>query len=302
MFHGLVLALRKKSELLALAAAISFASSSALGQQASDEGYILALDFAIAETLFDIADLPIAMGSVDNYKSWTGKNSTPSNLVDIGANPNPNKELISSLNLFSILAPLQYSHLANDLSILAPVAQLSPYNPSSMNNWEGMTTFTKEIGSHINREQEADRFISEAENLMDGLQVSTSLFPETLLVMQLLDEKHVRVYGDNSLPGAVLDRLGLYNAWSGPSNRWGFATISISELFNHDVHFVIIDTSHLQSKRIIQENVMSSELWNLLPSVQKNNITMLNAEFWVFGAIPSATFFAESLVNAFIEN
>jgi iron complex transport system substrate-binding protein len=39
-----------------------------------------------------------------------------------------------------------------------------------------------------------------------------------LLVVQFIDERHVRVFGRGSLFEAVMQRLGLRNAWQGETN------------------------------------------------------------------------------------
>ncbi|WP_386082545.1 ABC transporter substrate-binding protein [Vreelandella sp. F11] len=302
MSYGLTLPLRKIIFLVFLAVVILLASLPALGRKNSEEGTVLTLDFAIAETLFEILDTPVAMGGVNNYKSWVGENSTPQNLVSIGTIPQPNKELISTINVSTILAPPQYIYLEDDLSRIAPVEQLSLYDNNPMRSWEKMVKFTKEIGVRVGREQEANFLISESEEHFSRLREISNSIPSPLLIIQFLDERHVRVYGENSLPGTVLDQLELDNAWDGPTNQWEFSIISISELFNYDVHLVIVDASHLPSRKAVQDGIMASGLWNRLPSVQKNNTTLLNANFWVFGAIPSTIRFADSLVNALDSN
>ncbi|MGM0913096.1 MAG: hypothetical protein ACQEXC_05115 [Pseudomonadota bacterium] len=40
------------------------------------------------------------------------------------------------------------------------------------------------------------------------------------LVVQFMDERHVRVFGEGGLYQAVMDRLGLENAWRGETNAW----------------------------------------------------------------------------------
>lgn len=271
------------------------------GERSEEKGYIATLDFAIAETLLEMTEFPVAMGSVDNYKSWTEDDSLAGQLVDIGSNPQPNKELLSTLDLDTILIPLQYTHLKKDLASIAPMAALSPYNGRPLSGWKKMRVFTKKLGAHTERESEARRLIADAEERMIRLHETVASFRQPLLLVQFLDARHVRIYGRNSLPGIVLERLGLRNAWDGPSSRWGISIVGIGELFNIDAHFVIVDTSHLPSKSLTQAAVMGSELWGQLPSVRAGSVTLLDADFWVFGAIPSAMRFAESLVTVLID-
>jgi iron complex transport system substrate-binding protein len=298
MLEGRSISPRNTISWFALVIATILTSFPVWSQQSKEAGTVATLDFAIAETLFAFQDLPVAMGSVSNYQSWTEDDSLPPNLVDIGSNPQPNKELLSTLNLDTILIPLQYAYLKDDLSGIAPVALLSPYNPSPLSGWEKMLSFTAEVGTHTERKREVNQLIADADAYMNRLHDTATTLPQPLLLVQFLDTRHVRIYGHNSLPGIVLEQLGLRNAWEGPTSRWGISTIGIGELFNMEAHFVVVDTSHLPSRHSIQKNVMASELWGQLPSVRAGNTTLLDADFWVFGAIPSTLRFASSLVEA----
>ncbi|RUA22576.1 hypothetical protein DSL92_05165 [Billgrantia gudaonensis] len=61
---------------------------------------------------------------------------------------------------------------------------------------------------------------------MIRLNETVASFRQPLLLVQFLDARHVRIYGSNSLPGIVLERLGLRNAWDSPSSRWGFRSLA----------------------------------------------------------------------------
>lgn len=84
MLYGVVEILRKIIFPFLVAMAIFIASFPILGQQISEESTVVSLDFAIAETLFEVLDSPVAMGGVDNFRSWTGGGSVSANLIDIG--------------------------------------------------------------------------------------------------------------------------------------------------------------------------------------------------------------------------
>lgn len=91
-----------------------------------------------------------------------------------------------------------------------------------------MIAFTEDIGSYVDREREANLLILESEEHFRRLRSNSSSISSPLLIVQFLDERHVRIYGENSLPGTVLDQLGLDNAWDGPSNRWGFQLLILA--------------------------------------------------------------------------
>ncbi|MFW8080249.1 Fe(3+)-hydroxamate ABC transporter substrate-binding protein FhuD, partial [Klebsiella pneumoniae] len=51
-----------------------------------------------------------------------------------------------------------------------------------------------------------------------------------LLMISLLDPRHVLVFGENCLFQEVLDRFGIKNAWRGEAAFWGSVSVGIDRL------------------------------------------------------------------------
>ena len=113
-------------------------------------------------------------------------------------------------------------------------------------------------------------------------------------MVQFMDARHVRVFGENSLYNAVLEQLALPNAWDEPTNAWGFALVGIEALARYpDATLVIVDPLPAG----VETQLEKSGLWQQLPSVQHGHLLRL-PPVWSFGALPSAQRFARELSSA----
>jgi ferric hydroxamate transport system substrate-binding protein len=108
-----------------------------------------------------------------------------------------------------------------------------------------------------------------------------------------MDERHVRVFGENGLFQAVLERLGLENAWQGDTNVWGFSLVGLEALIEREARLVVVEPYPTG----VEEKLARSALWQRLPSVRDDSLITL-PPVWSFGALPSARRFAELLVAA----
>src|SRR5690606_36180016 len=107
------------------------------------------------------------------------------------------------------------------------------------------------------------------------------------LVMQFADDRHVRVYGGNSLYHQVLQRLGIPNAWHREVNAWGYRLIGLHELAEVEGRIVIVEPTPLGTL----ERVGSSSLWRRWPVVERHPPVVLPPE-WSLGGMPSVQRFA----------
>jgi len=107
------------------------------------------------------------------------------------------------------------------------------------------------------------------------------------LVIQLADDRHVRVYGGNSLYHQVLQRLGIPNAWRGEVNAWGYRLVGLPELADVEGRVVIVEPAPLGTL----ERVESNSLWQRLPVVEGQAPVIL-PPVWSLGGMPSVQRFA----------
>ncbi|WP_252108171.1 MULTISPECIES: ABC transporter substrate-binding protein [unclassified Halomonas] len=250
------------------------------------------LDWTIAETLLAI-DAPIeGVAQIPAYHDWVGEPRLPDSVVDLGLRQQPNFELMAQDPPEGFLISPMFEGLTPKLSRLAPVSSFALYTPGE-ETWPEMLSFTRQLGEKTHREAQAEALIDETDALMERLSEQTRATPP-LLMIQFMDARHVRVFGDNSLYNAVLSRLGIDNAWQQATNAWGFALTGVETLAHYpDATLVIVDPVPTG----VEEELARSGLWQRLPAIEENRVIRL-APVWSFGALPSAQRFARELIQA----
>ncbi|RUR30448.1 iron-siderophore ABC transporter substrate-binding protein [Vreelandella andesensis] len=263
---------------------------SPLGNAASPQW--VTLDWTLAETLIALEAPLSGVAQIDAYHAWVGEPRIPETVVDLGLRTQPNLELLADLAPDAIFISPMFSNLTARLSRIAPVEPLPLYQTDS-DTWQEMQELTRKLGERVDRERQAETLIAATKALFDRLKDRT---PTTapLLMVQFMDERHVRVFGKNGLYHAVLEQLGIANAWQAPTNAWGFSLAGIDALAAYpDAQLVVIEPLPIG----VEAALANSGLWQHLPSVREGRVITL-PPVWSFGALPSAQRFARTLVSA----
>lgn len=254
------------------------------------------VDWTIAETLLAI-DAPVSsVAQQSDYHDWVGEPRIPSSATDMGLRTQPNMELLAHAPPEQTLISSMFAGLAPRLERIAPVTSFTLYSLGT-DTWQEMQTLTRQLGELTERQPQAEQLIAQTQALMATLRESRPLSQSEiapLLMVQFMDARHVRVFGENSLYNAVLEQLALPNAWDQPTNAWGFTLIGIEALARYpEATLVIIDPLPTG----VEEKLAKSGLWQQLPSVRHDRVVHL-PPVWSFGALPSAQRFARKLTTA----
>ena len=254
------------------------------------------VDWTIAETLLAI-DAPVSsIAQQSDYHAWVGAPHIPDSAADMGLRTQPNMELLAQVPPEQTLISPMFAGLTPRLERIAPVTSFSLYSPGT-DTWQEIQSLTRQLGKLTEHQPQAEQLIEETQALMASLRESRALSqPEIspLLMVQFMDARHVRVFGENSLYNAVLEQLDLPNAWNQATNAWGFALVGIEALARYpEAMLVVIDPLPAG----VEEQLTNSGLWQQLPSVKNDRLLHL-LPVWSFGALPSAQRFAKELVGA----
>lgn len=254
---------------------------------------IATVDWTIAETLLALGVTPLAMGDVESYRAWVGEPRLPAEVVDIGLRAQPNRELLAELKPDLILISPLAAPLEPTLSRIAPVQSIALYEPDT-DLWQRLHEATLTIAALAGKTAEAERQLATLERDLAQMkgQLPTDLPP--LLVVQFIDERHVRVFGRHSLFEAVMNRLGLRNAWQGETNAWGFSVASLEQFLSiSQARLVVVDPVPVG----VSERLQEPGLWQHLPLVKQAPVIHLPAT-WSFGGMLAARRFATLLSEA----
>jgi iron complex transport system substrate-binding protein len=252
---------------------------------------IATVDWTIAETLLALGVTPLAVGDVSAYRAWVGEPLLPADVVDIGLRAQPNRELLAELKPDRILISPLAAPLAPTLSRIAPVQSIALYDPQT-DLWQRLHEATLTIAALVNKTAEANVLLTDLNRDLEQMKQTLPAELPPLLVVQFIDERHVRVFGRHSLFEAVMQRLGLRNAWQGETNAWGFSVASIEQFMALPAaRLVVVDPIPVG----VSERLQEPGLWQHLPLVQQAPVLHLPA-VWSFGGVLAARRFA-SLLN-----
>ncbi|SNY97695.1 ABC transporter substrate-binding protein [Halomonas sp. hl-4] len=256
------------------------------------QAQLATIDWTVAETLVALQAPLGGSAQKDDYHDWVGEPRLPDDIADLGLRSQPNLELLAQMKPERTLISPMFAGLTPQLERIAPVTTIKLYAPGN-ETWQEMQTITEQIGELADREPQAKRLIKQTQALMAQLREER---PDTapLLMIQFMDARHVRVFGDNSLYSAVLEQLELPNAWEETTNAWGFSLVGVEELARYpDATLIIVDPMPTG----VESQLEKSGLWQQLPSVKHDRLLRL-PPVWSFGALPSAQRFGRELVTA----
>ncbi|MFM1664456.1 ABC transporter substrate-binding protein [Aeromonas salmonicida] len=254
---------------------------------------IATVDWTIAETLLALGVTPLAVGDVSAYRAWVGEPLLPADVVDIGLRAQPNRELLAELKPDRILISPLAAPLAPTLSRIAPVQSIALYDPQT-DLWQRLHEATLTIAALVNKTAEANELLTDLNRDLEQMKQTLPAELPPLLVVQFIDERHVRVFGRHSLFEAVMQRLGLRNAWQGETNDWGFSVASLEQFLSiPEARLVVVDPIPVG----VSERLQEPGLWQHLPLVQQAPVLHLPA-VWSFGGVLAARRFATLLSEA----
>lgn len=257
---------------------------------------VVAINWAAAETLLTLGVEPLAISDVGYYRRRMPAPPLPQTVRDIGPYWEPNLELLHQLNPQLILSDALPNSVLRALSGIAPTEVVNIF-PTSQGVWNSASAFMRQLAERLHLSEQAAVYLQTAEQRLDALRARLALRPQPPLYIAVLnqDGRHATVYGQHSMAQDVLQRLGLRNAWSGPSNAMGFSLTGIERLSEQpDAHLLYIEipttSARLQSLR--QPNA----LWDNLPAVRRNQVHALG-KFYPYGGVASYLSLAERIAD-----
>lgn len=259
-----------------------------LAAQAAPPQRIAVIDWGIAETLLGLGVTPIAVAQTEGYRRWVGAPVLPEDVIDLGLRVEPNLELLSQLKPDLILITPQFAASRAQLERIAPVKSLAIYTREA-EGYVGAQQVTRELAALLEREAEGEALIERVEAKLQQVRQRLSQYPvPALYIATFLDARHVRLFGKQSLYQGVLDRVGLHNAWQGPTNYWGFTQAGIERLSEQPAA-ALIYLDPLPPG--VAQGLTDSALWQRLPMVREQRVYGL-APVWSFNGLLAAERFA----------
>ncbi|ADO44128.1 periplasmic binding protein (plasmid) [Ketogulonicigenium vulgare Y25] len=281
--------MRRRAFLLAMASAM--ATCHLRPARAGSPLRVAAIDWAMAETAIMLGHAPVAMAELLAFRTSTPA-PPPASTIDLGLRGAPNLEAVTLADPDLILSSNYYTFIEPQLSRIAPVYAQTLFtagDPPLPRLLALVTSLAARIGI------DGTVALAQANETLDSLAQRLSANHGTpCLLVEIGDSRHVRVFGDDSLFGGILTRLGLRNAWAEGTQFSFAAPVPIASLARF-TQARIITVGDIPPQ--VTRGLGASALWNALPAVQAGRVSHL-PDMNGFGGLPSGLFFADRLTAA----
>lgn len=269
--------------LTALALSPLLAQFPALAQAPSTER-IIALEWLPLELLMALGVTPAGAAELHNYRLWVGEPELPDSVTDVGLRTEPNLELLTQMKPSLILFSQGYGPDPARFERIAPGMGFS-FNDGKGKPLSAARDSLMALARRINRVPQAKAHLAELDARIQQVKERLAAKPQRpLLLMSIIDPRHVIVFTANGLFQEVMDELGLENAWQAESTFWGSAVVGIDRLAGiRDANVIAFE----HGNQSMIDQVTSGALWKSLPFVREGRYQQM-PRVWFYGATLSA--------------
>lgn len=258
-----------------------------------DTQRIVGLEWLPVELLLALGIKPYGIADIPNYNLWVNEPALPAGVIDVGLRTEPNLELLTQMKPSFLVWSAGYGPSADVLAKIAPGQGFS-----FSDGKKPLATARKslnEMAQLFHMEAAAKAHLDTFDRFIDDRKPHFKQRGERpLLMMTLLDARHMLVFSQNCLFQEVLDEFGIRNAWRGETTFWGSTAVGIDRLAMYkDVDVLCFDHGNEAEMR----KLMATPLWQAMPFVRAGRFQRVPA-VWFYGATLSAMHFARVLDNA----
>ncbi|WP_341992811.1 ABC transporter substrate-binding protein [Azorhizobium sp. AG788] len=264
------------------------------GARAAPALRVATVDWALLETLLAIGVTPVAAAELVLYRQVVVEPPVPASVADIGLRGTPNYEALRLLGPDVIFTSNFSAWAEPKLKLIAPVETLSIY-ARGVPPFAGAERVALDLGARTGRTAAAAALVADTRSELDRLKARLAGGDgRPLMVINLGDARHFRVFGTDSMFGAVLERLGLANAWTAATRYSATAPMGLEALAQvGEAWIVLIPPVPADAERMLA----ASAFWQALPAVRAGRVLRL-AAIDPFGGLPAALRFARLLTGA----
>lgn len=260
---------------------------------------VVVLTWESTEQLLELGITPIAVADRDDYRTWVGRPAIPSGVINVGSRSEPNLGLLAELKPDLIVMSPQLQGLQPVLSRIAPTLSIEAYSASHNNPAVAREVFLQ-LARVFQREVYARQRLQQLDGKFAAWQTALDRHfhghPPAVCLVRFNSPTVFNIYGENSMPDAVMKRLGLPSACPVPASAtpWGTLqrrTLDLADLKQGELFYF---EPFAQQKRLFD-----STLWQQFPLVRQGHVHALPST-WTFGGEFSLGYIAEVLTQALL--
>lgn len=258
---------------------------------------IAVIDWAMLETVLKLGITPVAATELIQFRKIVIEPDVPASVADLGLRGAPNYELLRTLSPDIILISNFYEPKRRQFERIAPVMSRLVYQAGEA-PYPLAVDAMRAVGDRFDHSQAASRYIADTEaeiaQMRDQL---ASLASRPAFTIVLGDTRHLQAFGQDSMFGDVMSRLGIVNAWQHGTQYSAAAPVGLEALATRpDAAVVIISPLPPDFRR----GGAANALWQALPAVRHGRVAILPSVNH-FGGLPSARRFARLFSAAMLE-
>lgn len=265
---------------------------------------IVTLEWTYTENVLALGGTQVGAADIANYKKYVKiKQDLPADVQDVGTRQEPNLEKIAALKPDLIIGvKFRHEKILSQLKAIAPTLIFDPYSPtSSADQYKEMEETFHTIADALNKKPEAQKVMTDLTSKItqgaDKVKAANKAGAEVVLTQAYSDQNAAvfRLFTPESLPGKILTKMGLKNAYSaGKVEMYGYSTAGVealSTIQNANLLHIIQD-----SDNVIEKILKDNAVWKSLGFVKDNRLYALGGDTWPFGGPWSMETFVDRVV------
>ncbi|WP_312626200.1 Fe(3+)-hydroxamate ABC transporter substrate-binding protein FhuD [Scandinavium sp.] len=260
---------------------------------AVDPHRIVALEWLPVELLLALGITPYGVADIPNYNLWVNEPTLPASVIDVGLRTEPNLELLTEMKPSYMFWSAGYGPAPEKLARIAPGRgfNFSDGRHPLANARQSLL----EMGQLLGMDKQARAHLTHFDEFVAQRKPRfAARGSRPLLMITLLDARHVLAFGPNCLFQQILDDYGIVNVWQGETNFWGSQVVGIDRLgVFKDADVICFD----HGNEADMQKLMATPLWQAMPFVRQNRFQRVPA-VWFYGATLSVMNFVRILDNA----
>ena len=217
-------------------------------------------------------------------------------MLDLGPSIEPNLEYLQRLAPELIIGT-SWQLEGTLLSRIAPLRSFDIYSANAQ-PYRNAGQVVLELGALVNRRAEAQALLEQTDRLLEQLRVRLAPVSQRPVYIARLnpDGRHLLLFGAKGMYQAVLERLGLRNAYQGRTNAWGGSpAVGIETLLEQPDASLLYYTNPREALAA-QRRLDNSPIWRALPMIREGRALGL-PRFYPSGGLLTAQRLALSITE-----
>jgi ABC-type Fe3+-hydroxamate transport system substrate-binding protein len=256
---------------------------------------VVVLDWPLTEVVLSLGVVPVGVSRPPWYAKLDGNPPLPPSVVDTGLLYQPNFEVLAALKPDLIVITPWHAPLRALLERIAPTLTVQLFGPG-IDVYPAVHAATRKLADALGRVAAADALFARADAQLADASTRLAGFRaigRPVYLIRPIDDRHIAVFGKNSLFGGVLGALGIDNAWQDFADPQGMTEADLGALAKHaDAQAVTIGVPPAVAAQLAR-----SPLWRALPFVKQNRVQHIDPLPQLGGVVASMRF-ASQLAQA----